>query len=160
MGESAGLVLAATVGLGATVVMDLWCWWLRSMGVATLDYAMLGRWCGHWLQGRWFHAPIQKSHAIGAEKPLGWVLHYLTGMVFAVAWLEWFGPWPGVWTALLFGVLTLVLPWLVMQPTLGAGLAASKTPRPWLSRGVSLTTHAIFGLAMWACWRLLMLFQS
>jgi hypothetical protein len=29
--------------------MDLWSLLLRRVGVPTIDYAMFGRWCGHWL---------------------------------------------------------------------------------------------------------------
>ena len=152
------MLVAAAVGAGATVLMDAWCWWLRRRGIATLDYAMLGRWCGHWLKGRWFHAPIQKSPAIRAEKWLGWLLHYLTGVVFAALWLALCGPWPSVGSALVFGIATVLLPWLVMQPALGAGLAASRTARPWQSRGISLATHAVFGLGMWGAVWLLQVF--
>ena len=152
-GVARAIFMTLVVGAGATVLMDAWCWWLRRRGIATLDYAMLGRWCGHWLKGVWFHASIQKSPAIAAEKWLGWALHYLTGVLFAALWLALCGPAPGVLSALVFGVLTVLLPWLVMQPALGAGLAASKTPRPWQSRAISLAAHAVFGLGMWAsCW--------
>ena len=148
------LTLAADVlatGVGATLLMDWWSWLLRRIGISTLDYAMLGRWCGHWLKGRWFHAPIHKSTAVRGEKAMGWALHYLTGIVFAACLLGLTGPQPGLASALLFGALTVLVPWLVLQPALGAGLAAAKTPRPWLSRGIGLGTHLIFACGLFVC---------
>jgi Protein of unknown function (DUF2938) len=37
-----------------------------------------------------------------------------------------------------------------MQPGMGAGIAASRTPRPGAARVQSLLTHAIFGLGLYA----------
>jgi hypothetical protein len=35
-----------------------------------------------------------------------------------------------------------------MQPGMGAGVAASRTPRPGAARMQSLVTHAVFGLGL------------
>ncbi|MEW6332336.1 MAG: DUF2938 family protein, partial [Pseudomonadota bacterium] len=40
-------------------------------------------------------------------------------------------------------------PFLVMQPGMGAGIAARRTPRPAAARVQSLVTHAIFGLGLY-----------
>jgi Protein of unknown function (DUF2938) len=37
-----------------------------------------------------------------------------------------------------------------MQPGMGAGIAASRTPRPAVARLHSLVTHGIFGLGLYA----------
>jgi hypothetical protein len=47
------------------------------------------------------------------------------------------------------GTVTVVMPFFVMQPAMGAGVAASRTPTPWINRLRSLLTHAIFGLGMY-----------
>jgi hypothetical protein len=41
-------------------------------------------------------------------------------------------------------------PFLVLQPGMGAGIAASRTPRPAAARFQSVITHAIFGLGLYA----------
>ncbi len=71
------------IGIGATLVMDLWTVLLRYLGVTTLNYAMVGRWAGHLLEGRWQHAAIGKAAPVRGELALGWLLHYATGLVFA-----------------------------------------------------------------------------
>ena len=40
-----------------------------------------------------------------------------------------------------------------MQPGMGAGIAASRTPHPAAARFNSLLTHAIFGLGLYAAAR-------
>jgi hypothetical protein len=37
-----------------------------------------------------------------------------------------------------------------MQPGMGAGIAASRTPRPAAARMQSLVTHTIFGIGLYA----------
>lgn len=146
-------VLSLGLGVGATLLMDLWSAVLRYMGVTTLNYAMLGRWCLHWRNGIWFHQSIREAQAMPNEKCIGWTLHYLTGIAFALVFVLAVGPqWieaPALVPALTFGVATVIFPWAILQPALGAGLASGKTPRPWRSRITGLATHLVFGAGLY-----------
>jgi hypothetical protein len=46
------------------------------------------------------------------------------------------------------GVITVLAPWLLLQPALGAGIASSKTPRPLFNALKSLVTHTVFGVGL------------
>lgn len=149
------LVRAVTIGAGATVVMDLWALLLRrAFGMASLDYALVGRWIGHFPQGRFAHQSIMRAGAVRGERLLGWCAHYAIGIVFAVTLLAATGlGWarhPTLLPALLFGLLTIVVPFFVMQPAFGMGVAASRTPRPRVARLRSLMTHLVFGFGLYA----------
>ncbi|WP_269792258.1 DUF2938 domain-containing protein [Stenotrophomonas sp. Iso1] len=140
------------VGVVATGVMDIWSMVLRRLGVPTLGYALVGRWLAHALQGRWWHRPIQGSTAIAHERLFGWVAHYALGVVFAfmlcgVAGVHWLRQ-PTLAPALVFGVASVIVPWCVMQPAMGAGFAAAHTPQPWRARWQSVATHAVFGMGL------------
>ena len=63
--------------------------------------------------------------------------------------LEWVRQ-PTLGPALLVGVGTVLAPFLVMQPGMGAGVAASRTARPAAARLQSIVTHAIFGVGLYA----------
>jgi hypothetical protein len=43
----------------------------------------------------------------------------------------------------------VLFPFLVMQPAMGAGIAASRTRNPGAARLQSLVTHAVFGLGLY-----------
>ncbi|MEN2385520.1 DUF2938 family protein [Comamonas thiooxydans] len=152
-----GWTLVFGLGVGATLLMDLWSAVLRRMGIATLNYAMLGRWCLHWRNGIWFHKSIKEAQPMGGENVVGWTLHYLTGIAFAQVFVLVIGrQWievPALAPALIFGAATVLFPWTVLQPALGAGFASAKTPRPWLSRVVSLAMHLVFGGSLYLCAR-------
>ncbi|MCI3207857.1 MULTISPECIES: DUF2938 domain-containing protein [Pandoraea] len=144
-----------TIGVCATVVTDLWALLLRrAFGVASLDFAMIGRWLGHMPSGRFAHTGIAKSAPVVGERGLGWAVHYLIGVGFAACLVALTGPvWldsPTLLPALAFGIVTVVLPFFVMQPALGAGFAAAKTPNPPQARLRSLMTHGVFGLGLYA----------
>ena len=140
------------IGCGATLVMDIWLLFLKRLGVPTLNFAFIGRWVGHLLRGRIAHASIARAAPVAHETRLGWLTHYAVGIAFAgllvgVAGRAWLSaPSPGI--ALLTGIATVVFPLLVMQPAMGLGFAASKTPTPLRNCLRSLVNHSIFGLGL------------
>lgn len=140
------------IGIGATLVMDLWTLLLRRLGVTTLNYAMVGRWAGHLLQGRWRHAAIGKAEPVRGERAWGWLLHYATGLLFAglliaLAGQAWLSR-PSLLPALSFGIVSVLVPLCVIQPALGAGYFAANTPAPVKSCLRSLATHCVFGAGL------------
>lgn len=148
------LIDALLLGAGATAFMDIVALLQkRLLGIPSLNYAMVGRWLGHLPSGKLIHRPIGKSAPIQAEAALGWFSHYLIGVAFAVAFLVLVGPdWlarPSLMPALGFGVVTVLAPFLILQPSMGAGIAARKTPQPNVARLRSLLAHSSFGLGLW-----------
>ncbi|HET9337330.1 MAG TPA: DUF2938 domain-containing protein [Sphingomicrobium sp.] len=143
-----------SLGVGATLVMDGWSLGLRRLlGISTLDYRLVGRWVGHFPKGRFTHDPIVQSPPVAGEKWFGWVAHYAIGIGFAWAFSllmvpDWFDS-PTPQPPILFGLVTVLVPFLVMQPALGFGVAASRTPDPLSARLRSLATHAVFGLGLY-----------
>ncbi len=141
------------IGLGATVVFDLWLALLKRMGVKTMNMAFVGRWAGHLLQGRFTHASIAAAPAVAGEAALGWAVHYATGVAFAAALVAVAGNgWllqPTLAPALAVGIATVGAPLFVMQPAMGLGFAASKTPAPVKNCLRSLTNHMVFGAGLY-----------
>jgi hypothetical protein len=143
----------ALIGIGATVVMDVWLTFLKRIGVQTLDFAFIGRWVGHLFLGRFVHASIKKAQPIPGELMLGWFTHYAIGIAFAgllvsiygIGWTSSPSLLPAVWV----GMSTVVAPLFVMQPAMGSGFAASKTPTPLKNCIRSVINHTVFGLGLY-----------
>jgi len=51
--------------------------------------------------------------------------------------------------ALVVGLGTIVAPWFVMQPAMGAGIAASRTPNPTASRLRNLGAPTVYGVGLY-----------
>ena len=150
--------LAVLIGVGATAIMDVWAVVMkRAFGVPSLNYGLVGRWLGHMRHGRFAHGNIAKAPLIAGERIIGWSAHYVTGIVFAglslsVLGLDWARD-PTLLPAVLFGIATVSAPFFVMQPGMGLGFAASKTPKPNIARLRSLMAHTAFGFGLFlAAW--------
>ncbi|NQZ32043.1 MAG: DUF2938 domain-containing protein [Oceanospirillaceae bacterium] len=141
------------IGVGATIVMDVWALILQRIGITSLNYALVGRWIIYMSSGRFRHNDITTAQPIKTELKIGWVAHYIIGIIFAAALIlltgnEWLNT-PSVQPAILFGILTVCFPFFLMQPGMGFGIAAAKTPTPNIARLRSLMTHLIFGLGLY-----------
>ena len=143
------------IGAGATLATDFWAIARRRLlGVPTPDWGLVGRWFGHMARGRFRHERIATAEPVQGERVIGWIAHYLIGIAFAgmllaicgIAWMRQ----PTLAPALALGLATVAAPFLLMQPGMGAGIAASRTPRPNSARIQSLATHAVFGLGLYA----------
>lgn len=148
------LVRGIVIGVAASALMDLWSAALRRSGVPTLDYRLLGRWIGYMPRGRVIHERIASSRPVPGERALGWLAHYTIGVTFALLLLAiWGRAWlesPTIGPAIAIGLGTVVAPWFIMQPAMGAGIAAARSPDPAATRMRNLGTHAIYGLGLYA----------
>ena len=143
----------ALVGIGATAAMDVWLLLLARLGVPSTGFAMVGRWIGHFARGQFAHAVISKAAPVPFELGLGWLTHYVIGIAYAAvlvavqgtAWLDQ----PTLLPAVAFGVVTVAAPWFVMQPAMGSGFLASKTPAPLKNCLRNLINHAVFGAGLY-----------
>jgi len=160
------LLPAIAVGLGATLLMDLWAVFLRrAFHTASLNFCLVGRWLRYMPEGVFTHASIAKTPAKSAECTIGWIAHYALGVVFALALVLVVSPaWlrePTLLPALIFGVVTVAIPFFIMQPSFGLGVAAAKTPNPTVARLRSLMNHAVFGLGLYiSAWALSFLLNT
>jgi len=152
-----GFVLGAiAAGAGATLVTDLWNLFLRrSFGIPSLDYCLLGRWIRYMPEGTFRHANIAAATPKSGECVVGRIAHYTIGVALALVFValasdDWLVR-PTLLPALLYGIGTVVLPFFIMQPSLGLGVAASNTPNPTQARLKSLMTHAAFGVGLYIC---------
>jgi hypothetical protein len=103
--------------------------------------------------GQFAHSSIGSSPPIVHEPILGWVFHYVVGCLYAALYLLFVNTaqagQPTLLSAVLFGLVTILSPWLLMQPALGLGICASKAPKAHLVRLQNLIIHATFGVALY-----------
>lgn len=145
---------STALGLGATLLLDLWLIALKRIGSPGMDFALLGRWFGHLLRhGRIAHPQIRQAAPLPGELALGWLLHYAVGIAFAALLLAHQGMgWlqaPSLRPALIWGLLTSAAPLFLLQPAMGAGFASARTATPWRNRLRSLLNHSVFGVGLY-----------
>lgn len=142
------------IGVGATLVMDFWAFLLkRAFATPSLDYCLVGRWLAHMPEGRFAHQGIGQSEPKVLECHVGWIAHYVIGVAFTAILVAIESPvWlqePTIIQPMIFGLATVAVPFFIMQPLFGLGIAASKTPNPKQARIRSLMAHASFGVGLY-----------
>lgn len=148
------LLTIILIGIGATAVMDLWGFVrVPLFGTPPPNYGLVGRWIAHMTHGQFRHDSIAASAPMRAEQVIGWATHYLTGILFAAILIGvWGTSWiqnPTIGPAFVVGLGTIVMPFLIMQPGMGAGIAASRTKNPASARLQSLLTHTAFSIGLY-----------
>jgi hypothetical protein len=152
--EVVQILLAIAVGLGATLVMDLWLLFRKlALKIPPLNYCFIGRWVLHMPEGIFKHNNIALAPQKPCECIVGRIAHYAIGAMFGLALVLLASPhWlqrPTILPSLLWGVVTVAAPFFVMQPAFGLGIAASKTPNPTQARLHNLLTHTVYGLGLY-----------
>ena len=72
--------------------MDAWTTFLkRAFGFQMLNYAMVGRWIGHFRHGKFTHDSIATASTVRGERIVGWLAHYAIGVLFAALLLAGWG---------------------------------------------------------------------
>lgn len=145
---------AILIGLGATLISDLWAVFLKhAFRITPSNLCLVGRWLRTMPEGIFTHANIASAPRKSAECAVGWIAHYIIGIMFALAFVAFAGNrWlqhPTLLPAILFGVVTVLAPFSIMQPSFGLGFAASKTSNPTQARLRSLVNHTAFGAGLY-----------
>jgi hypothetical protein len=148
------LISAILIGLGATLTFDLWGLFLNYVFKMTpSNICLVGRWLRYMPAGTFTHSNIGAAPRKSAECTVGWIAHYLIGITFAIIFVVLAGNhWlqhPTLMPALIFGVVTVLAPFALMQPAFGLGFAASKLSNPTPARLRSLMNHTAFGIGLY-----------
>lgn len=142
------------IGIGATLTFDFWGLFLHhAFKIAPSNLCLVGRWILYMPDGIIRHSNISSAPQKSTECAVGWIAHYITGIVFAATFLVFTGmDWlqhPTLIPAVIFGALTVSAPFFIMQPAFGLGVAAAKTPSPKQARLHSLMNHIVFGFGLY-----------
>ena len=142
------------IGIGATLTMDVWALILGYFfNIKSLDYSFVGRLLGHFPNGKFTHENIANAKPIRHELAIGWIAHYLIGITFSFLLIGiWGVEWsrsPTILPAIFIGIITIIAPFLIMQPAMGFGIAASQTPNPNIARIKSLFAHFVYGVGLY-----------
>ena len=141
------------VGVGACVVFDVWqriFHWFTA--IPPSNWAIVGRWAiGLLTNGQLLGRDIELQSDRRNELGVGWLVHYGIAIVYAAIFMLLMKGnilAAGFSDGLLFGVVSVLVPWLFFLPCLGKGVLGRLTPNPPLVCALALMMHSIFGVAI------------
>lgn len=141
------------VGIFACVVFDITQQVVKRLtGLPPSNWAIVGRWFwGVVTDGKIIAKDLPSKDPKPHELRVGWIIHYLVAIGYAVFFsllvladiLD-----VSVRHGLIFGMVSVIVPWFFFMPALGNGLLARRTPNPLLACGLAFMMHSIFGIAV------------
>jgi len=148
------LISAILIGFGPTLTTDLWAQFLKfAFKITSPNFCLVGRWLLYVPEGIFTHSHIASAPPGSAECAVGWIAHYITGVMFALVFVAFVGNgWlqhPALIPAIAFGVVMVAAPFFIMQPVFGLGFAASKMSNPEQARLRSLMNHSAFRIGLY-----------
>ena len=103
-------------------------------------------------RGVFVHQSITAAASVRGEAAIGWAFHYVAGIAWAALYVAittlGSGSAPTFISALAVSLVLLVAPWFVMQPALGLGFMAARTPKPAAVCAVNVSVHTVFGVGL------------
>lgn len=142
------------MGIWATLLMDLLAVILADSKIIhqLIPPQAVGRWVLYMFRGKFYHNDINQTPAINYEISATLLSHYLIGIALAGIYLFLELKFPAIrhqlWGPLIFGIATVLLPWLWLYPSIGLGFLASKAPKKSPYIVASLVNHTDFGLGL------------
>ena len=86
------------------------------------------------------------------ELLIGRMLHYLVGFFYVILYVilwKTFGILSPTWAnGLIFGVLSVAVPWFFFIPAMGTGIMGRKTPQPGTACPSVFAVYSVFGVAI------------
>ena len=148
------LIESILAGLWATLFMDLLAKILSKKKLihAFITPEELGRWFLYLVKGKIAHANIRKTPPLKNETAGYYFSHYLIGIALAGIYLflalifKELGE--NAWVALVFGILTVTLPWFWLLPTIGLGFIAARSVNRMKIIKTNLINHTNFGIGL------------
>ena len=149
------LILSIVLGVAATAFLDV----VNYLQHIVLDkpltrYEFIGRWVIYMTDGVFSHESIKTAEPRKGELLLGWFGHYAIGVGFALLMLVFTGlRWiqkPSFMPAFIVGFATCSIPFFLMYPGMGYGVAGLHTPNPAMLQSKVLLSHFIFSVGLYA----------
>ena len=141
------------VGVVACAIFDLWQRVFQKMtAIPPSNWAMVGRWSlGVMTNGQLIARDLESQAERQNELAVGWLVHYGVAIGYAAvyAWLMQANILQAAFgDGLIFGVLSVAVPWFFFLPCLGKGMMARLTPNPPLVCALALMVHSLFGVSI------------
>lgn len=148
------IIESILAGVWATFVMDMFAKILakRKLIHPFVSQEELGRWFLYMFRGKMVHKNISKTTPLKNEKTAYYASHYMIGIFLAgfylllanlVAFVN-----ENEWLTVVFGVLTIILPWFWLLPGLGFGFTANRSPDRARILKTNLINHTNFGIGL------------
>ena len=139
-------------GIFCCIGMDLWqriLFW--TFKIPPTNWATAGRWLIMLIRNKMIvNQNLEDENPVKYELQIGWVFHYCVGVGYGFAYYLFLAVFDVLDTSILsgviFGLVSVIVPWFIYLPVTGKGFIGNKTPNPKLTRLLSTSSHVVVGI--------------
>ena len=138
------------IGIVSCLAMDMWQRLLKLLyDINPSDWGVVGRWFLLVMsRGKIYNLTIDEEDPIKNELIIGWMVHYSVAIMYSVFFfilLEYEICNASLMNGVIFGLLSVIVPWFFFMPALGKGLLGTKTPSPLMACSLAVGSHIAIG---------------
>ncbi len=138
------------IGIVSCLVMDMWQRLLKLLyDINPSDWGVVGRWFLLVVSKRKIYNPtIDEEAPIKNELLIGWIVHYSVAILYSVFFfilLEYEICSASLLNGMIFGLISVIVPWFFFMPVLGKGFLGIKTPSPFMTCSLAVGSHIAIG---------------
>ena len=141
------------VGIASCVVMDVWQRLLKLLySINPSDWSVVGRWFVLVVSDRQIYNPrIDQVAPIKNELMIGWIVHYSVAILYSIFFfilLKYGICSASLFNGIIFGLISVIVPWFFFMPVLGKGFLGMKTPSPLMACSLAVGSHIAIGASI------------
>ena len=138
------------IGIVSCLAMDMWQRLLKLLyDINPSDWGVVGRWFLLVMSRRKIYNPtIDEEDPIKNELIIGWMVHYSVAIMYSVFFfilLKYEICSASLMNGVIFGLISVIVPWFFFMPALGKGLLGTKTPSPLMACSLAVGSHIAIG---------------
>ncbi len=147
------------IGIISCLTMDIWQRLLKIMyDINPSDWAIVGRWYVLLIsKGKIYNPTIEEVPPIKNELKIGWAVHYTVAIMYSIFFymlLKYNICNATMLNGIIFGLVSVIVPWFFFMPVLGKGFLGMKTPSPFLSCSLAIGSHVVIGSSIGTLYQL------
>ena len=139
-------------GIVCCIAMDVWQRILfLTFNIPPTNWSITGRWFMMLISKKIiFNQNLDHENPVRYELQIGWAFHYWVAIIYGFAYYFLLAVFDildtSILSGLIFGLISVIVPWFFFLPVTGKGFMGNKTPNPTLTKLLSTSSHVILGI--------------
>jgi hypothetical protein len=139
-------------GIVCCIAMDVWQRILfLTFNIPPTNWSITGRWFMMLISKKIiFNQNLDHENPVRYELQIGWAFHYWVAIIYGFAYYFLLAVFDildtSILSGLIFGLISVIVPWFFYLPVTGKGFMGNKTPNPTLTILLSTSSHVVVGV--------------
>ena len=139
-------------GIVCCIAMDVWQRILfLTFNILPTNWSITGRWFMMLISKKIiFNQNLDHENPVRYELQIGWAFHYWVAIIYGFVYYFLLAVFDildtSILSGLIFGLISVIVPWFFYLPVTGKGFMGNKTPNPTLTILLSTSSHVVVGV--------------